>query len=100
MTQILASAMSKTEKKEITIGQLVRYNDMLLKRIPDYYGSIDLDELAFEISSVAREFRLITNEDYERVIVLSGESDFDYNIYKKTFAKGIAEILDEISFSV
>ncbi len=96
-SQVLASAMNKAgSKHEITLVQLVKYNRLLLEQLPDYFGNIDLTELAFELQSVATEFEIVLNDDYERVIRLRKGAKFDYALYEKTFPDGVANCLANI----
>ena len=96
-SQIVASAMSKMgDRKELSIGQLVRYNNVLLEKIANYYTTIDLDDLYFEFSSIAPEFIITVNENYERVIQLNPKKVFKYNIYKRTIPDSVVKILEEI----
>lgn len=96
-TQVLASAMNKAiDIKVLSVGQLVRYNELLLEHLSDYYNTIDLYDLAFEISSVASEFEISINENYERVIRLCDSTLFDYDLYKRTMPLGIAEQIEAI----
>ena len=96
-TQVLASAISKSgRKKSVSVGQLISYNDLILKEITDYFNTIDMGDLSFEVGSVAREFEIITNEDYERVIRVRQDADFDYAFYANTMPKGIAQRLEAI----
>ena len=96
-SQVVASAMSKIgDRKELSVGQLVRYNNVLLDKIADYYTTIDLDDLYFEFSSIAPEFIITVNENYERVIQLNPDKAFNYSIYMRTIPDSVANILNEI----
>jgi hypothetical protein len=96
-TQVLASAIKKTGRKQaISLQQLIKYNELLLKSFPDYYNTINLDDLSFEIGSVATEFEITINEKYEREIKLVRNASFDYSLYENTMPDGIAERLAEI----
>ena len=96
-SQVVASAMSRMDdKKELSISQLVRYNNILLDKIADYYCTIDLDDLYFEFSSIAPEFVIAINENYERVIQLNPPKAFNYSIYMRTFPENVVNILEGI----
>ena len=96
-TQILASAINKSgRKKSVSVSQLIRYNDLLLKEITDYFNTIDLNELSFEVGSIAPEFEIMMNDDYEHVIKVSNDANFNYSFYEKTMPKEIVERLKNI----
>ena len=96
-TQVLASAINKSgRKKSVSVSQLIRYNDLLLKEIVDYFNTIDISELTFEVGSIAPEFEIIINEDYEHVINVSRGASFNYSLYEKTMPGEIARKLEAI----
>jgi len=95
-TQVVASAMNKCEVKEISVSRLVRYNSELLCKIPDYYNTIDINELVFEISSVASEFEIFVTESYEKIVRLVSDKDFNYESYKKTIPPNITDLIETI----
>ena len=96
-TQVLASAMSKLgTKKMISIVELIKYNNLLLERISDYHNTIDINELSFEVSCVANEFEIYMNENYEQVIRISQENNFNYALYKSTMPEDVAKQLEWI----
>jgi len=96
-TQVLASAINKSGiKKSVSVGQLVRYNNLLLKEIVDYFNTIDISDLLFEVSSVANEFEIIMNEDYDSIIMVSHDASFDYSVYEKTMPREVAAKLEAI----
>ena len=97
-TQVLASAFDKSDgSKSISVSQLIRYNDLLLESLPDYFNIIDLDELSFEVGSIASEFEITINENYERIIKVSHDEPFNYDPYRKTMPQEVAQKLEAIA---
>lgn len=99
-TQVVASAMAKSETKVLSIGQLVRYNKLLLTNIEDYRRTIDLSDLSFEFSNSASDFGIKVNANYEKVIFLKDKKKFNYDLYAGTMPKEISKTLNEIELPV